>query len=362
MVVYTPICRYLLPALILCSSAYGQRIRIGVVGGGDWSRDFSEQMFPPSQVQSGYLLTSNIKGYLIGPSMQIQLRRTFALEVDAIFKPLGFTQSTVLFDGSRRSVSPATVVTWQFPLLLKYQLRDSRLSPFVVGGPSFRTSGNLNGAKPSSVGITGGAGFTIPWRSMRFEPTVRYTRWKADRLGLVSARTRPDQVEFLLGVTTAGSNSDWKPLHKRASLGGIVGRTLTDRLRRSDAERRFLAGPQVGVSIKGQFSVQINALYNPIGYNVTWEFPVLVRYTASSPSPFRLRPIFELGPTFRTPQKINGSHLGRYGVAAGGGVEVPAGPIRVTSVLRYTHWAPESNPTRSLVFRNQVQLLVGFSF
>jgi hypothetical protein len=359
---HRPLRSHLLFALVFCASASGQRIRVGVVGGGDWSRDFSGAFFPASSMGSGYERTSNVKGYVVGPTMQIRLRRRLDLEIDALFKPLGFTDATVLLDGSRRSVSPATVVTWQFPLLIKYQLSESRIAPFVVGGPSLRTSGNLNGTNPSSAGITAGAGVTLPWGLLRFEPSVRYTRWNADQLG-PGAMTRPDQVEFLLGVTTAGAASNWKPLHKKASLGAILGATLTDRLRRSDSERRFLAGPQVGLSVRGPISLQFNAIYSPIGKtNVTWEFPVLVRFSPPSPASQRMKPLVELGPTFRTPQEINGSALGRVGLAAGGGMELPAGPIRITSVLRYTHWAPESNPARSLVFRNQVQLLFGVSF
>lgn len=362
MPVATHLRRHVLLALLFCASAYGQRLRVGVVGAGDWSRDFAEQFFPPSSTGTGYEQTSNRNGYAIGPSIEIQLSSRLAFEMDALFKPLRFTQSTVLLDGSRRSVSPATVVTWQFPLLMKYHLTNTRVSPFVAGGPSLRTAGNLNSTRPSSAGVTAGAGVTVPWGSLRFEPSLRYTRWKADQPG-AGPRTHPDQVEFLLGVTTSGAASNWKPLHKRASLGVIMGATLTDCLRRSDSERRFLAGPQVGLSVQERFSVQFNAIYTPIGNrNVTWEFPVLLRYTVPSPASLRVRPIVELGPAFRTPQEINGSSLGRYGFAGGGGVELPAGPARFTSVLRYIHWAPESNPTRSLVFRNQIQLLLGASF
>jgi hypothetical protein len=352
----------LLLAAMLCTGLYGQRIRVGAVGGGDASRDFSERFIAPSPSQAGYEQTSNVRSYAIGPTVEIQLRPRLSFEIDALFKPLRFTQSTVLLDGSRRSVSPATVVTWQFPLLLKYRLRDSGVSPFLVGGPSLRTAGNLNGTNPSSAGVTGGAGVTLPWKAIRFEPSLRYTRWRVDRPTIPGVRTRPDQVEFLLGVTTEGAKSDWKPMHERVSLGALVGASLTDRFRRPDAERRFLAGPQIGFSVSEAISLQINALYSPIVRNVTWEFPVLVRYTASSLSPVRVKPIFELGPTFRTPQEINGSKLSRYGVAAGLGIELPAGPVRVSSLLRYTHWGPESNPARSLVFRNQLQLLAGFSF
>lgn len=353
---------YLLCALALSTHLYAQRIRVGVVGGGDASRDFSEVFQPPSAFQAGYRQTSSTTGYAVGPSMQIQLRPRLSFEVNALFKPLRFTESTVLLDGSRRSVSPATVVTWQFPLLLKYQLRDSGLSPFFAGGPSFRTAGNLNGTNPSSAGVTGGVGLTIPWKAIRIEPTVRYTRWRQDPLGGSPARTRPDQVEFLLGVATGGSNSDWKPLHNRVSIGAMFGAALTERRRDSDIERSFLVGPQIGISMTGPLSLVVNPLYSPIGRNVTWEFPILARYTGPTIGSSRLRPIVELGPTFRTPQEINGSRLGRYGVAAGAGAETPLGPFRFSSLVRYSHWAAESRPAQSVVYRNQLQLLVGISF
>ncbi|MCX6590069.1 MAG: hypothetical protein NTZ56_00965 [Acidobacteria bacterium] len=354
--------RHILVALIFCASAYGQRVRVGVVGGGDWSRDFAERFFSASATGAGYEQTSNVAGYTIGPSIEVQLTRRLAFEVDALFKPLRFTESTVLLDGSRRSVSPATVVTWQFPLLMKYQLTDSRVSPFIIGGPSLRTAGNLNSTKPSSAGVTAGAGVTVPWGPLRFEPSLRYTRWNADPAG-PGAKTRPDQMEFLLGVATGGTASNWKPLHTRVSLGAVFGASFTDRLRLSGSERRFAGGPQVDFKTSEQLSIQFNAIYSPIGTaNVTWEFPVLLRYRLPSAASWRVRPIVELGPTFRTPQEMNGSSLGRFGVAAGGGVEWLAGPVRLGSVLRYSHWAPESNPVRSLVRRNQVQLLFGVSF
>lgn len=354
--------RHILLALIFCASVYAQRVRVGVVGGGDWSRDFAERFFLASSTGAGYEQTSNVVGYTIGPSIQIQLTRRLAFEGDALFKPLRFTESTVLLDGSRRSVSPATVVTWQFPLLMKYHLTDTGVSPFIVGGPSLRTAGNLNGTKPSSAGVTAGAGVTVPWGRLRLEPSLRYTRWNADPVG-PGAKTRPDQVELLLGVTTEGTASNWKPLHKRVSLGAVFGPSFTDRLRLSGSERRLVGGPQVDLRTHEHLSIQFNAIYSPIGTaNVTWEFPVLLRYALPGPASWRVRPIVELGPTFRTPQEINGSSLGRIGVAAGGGVELPAGPVRLGSVLRYSHWAPESNPARSLVQRNQVQLLFGVSF
>jgi hypothetical protein len=333
--------------------------------GGDLTQDFTEALFPATPTSSGHLRNSNIKSYLAGPSIYLQLVPRLAMEVTALFKPLRFTDATVLPDGTRRSVSPATVVTWQFPVLAKYRLYDSAFGPFITGGPSFRKSGNLNGTRPSSLGVTVGGGLTIPMRSVSLEPALRYTRWNADRLS-PAARTVSNQLEFLIALTTAGYGSNWKPLGSRVSLGAIAGMNLTNRLRDGAVdlprERRMLSGASVGFDLTDQFSIQGNAIYSPIGLNVTWEFPLLARYKVPVSASQLVSPVFELGPAFRTPQELNDSSLGRYGVAAGGGVEASLGHIRVAPVVRLTRWSSESRPERSRVYLGQVQFLVNVAF
>ena len=75
--------------------------------------------------------------------------------------------------------APNTVVTWQFPVLVKYKFPLGRLSPFLEGGPSFRSAGNLNRSDPSHVGVSAGVGVEAQWRRLRIAPRVRYTRWAA---------------------------------------------------------------------------------------------------------------------------------------------------------------------------------------
>ena len=81
-----------------------------------------------------------------------------SVEIDALYRPMNLTMAGVSPDGSLNSISPATVVTWQFPALVKYSFGSTAVRPFIEAGPSFRASGNLNDASPSTYGATGGIG------------------------------------------------------------------------------------------------------------------------------------------------------------------------------------------------------------
>jgi hypothetical protein len=70
-----------------------------------------------------------------------------------------------------------------------------------------------------------------------------------------------------------------------------------------------------------------------------------------------MTPFVELGPSFRLPQDANGP-LSTYGLAAGAGVEIHMGRIRIGPVLRYTHRASD----RTGATQNQLELLAGISF
>jgi hypothetical protein len=57
-----------------------------------------------------------------------------------------------------------------------------------------------------------------------------------------------------------------------------------------------------------------------------------------------------------------------YGVAAGGGIEVGAGAVHVSPMLRYTRWARDSrvpyasSPSDGGTSRNALEALFGFTF
>ncbi len=119
--------------------ATGRRLSLGVMGGLSLLGEF---YYPDTGVKDRI-------GYLAGASGQLELRQDLALEVDAVYKPL----HTGIGQGQG-----FTLLSWDFPVLLKYHLAKLGRAPFVEMGPSFRATGNLNGYNPSHFGLTAGGG------------------------------------------------------------------------------------------------------------------------------------------------------------------------------------------------------------
>jgi opacity protein-like surface antigen len=134
--------------------------------------------------------------FLVGVSAELRLARGFSVEADGIYKPL--RQGENGQDSSR-----LTVLTWQIPLLAKYRLgARNGWTPFVEGGPSFRLSGNLNGYRPSPLGITVGGGVETRLGGLRLAPAFRYTRWQRDSKAYSwSPGTNPNSVELVIGLS-----------------------------------------------------------------------------------------------------------------------------------------------------------------
>jgi Outer membrane protein beta-barrel domain len=190
-------------AALLSLQGFGQRLSVGVVAGGGLTSAFKDQFLPyqePPGSTSIFLGTrsfSQSRDYLVGGMVELHFNIHWSLELNGLFRQLHMTWAAVLPDGSLNSISPSPVVTWEFPVLAKYQVQRGKVNPFVQAGPSFRTTGNLNGADPSHIGITGGLGVEIHWRGMKIAPAARYTRWASDR---GRRPTAPDQVELLAGI------------------------------------------------------------------------------------------------------------------------------------------------------------------
>lgn len=368
-------------------SASAQRVSFGVLAGGYTSSDFDSKYvthpgFLPDIVRSGS------GGYIIGPFVAVRLFQHLSLGVEALYKPLHYSAAASFLNGVPIGFARAAVVTWQFPILARYKFPLGRVNPFLEGGPSFRTAGNLNSSDPSHVGVSAGVGVETEWRRFRVAPRVRYTRWANDSR-FADVRTRADQLEFLLGIGYDGS-SNVHPLGRRVSIGAVIGANLPDQSHTATeatyqatwGPRRLVLGPLVELSLTPRFSVEGNALSRSSGITTRvttgpgqvwksasswadpWEFPLLVKYRLSTGS---YRPFLALGPSFRLSKEIAGAWLSNYGAAAGVGLEMRMKRIRIAPALRYTHWGPDRSrvldgPADSGVSRNQVQLLVGISF
>jgi len=184
-----------------CASA--QRFSFGVVGGVSLTSDFGNEVFGIyNQTIIPTLYYSPSKDPIVGPMVELRLPLHLSVEVDGLYRPLNYTSADVLPDGSLNGVSPATVVTWEFPVLAKYKFSARRVKPFAELGPSFRTAGNLNSAAPSNYGGTIGAGVEARLRKLKIAPAVRYTRWAPDHFQFGQPpRSFLNQAEFVVGFS-----------------------------------------------------------------------------------------------------------------------------------------------------------------
>ena len=345
---------------------------------------------------------SQSKDWVLGAMIDWRLTSSWSLEADGLFRTLHVTRAAVFADGSLGSVSPAPVITWEFPILAKYRLPGGRVRPFVEGGPSFRTAGNLNGTNPSHFGVSGGVGVETHWLDLNFAPTLRYTRWMRDAPNGLFAppTTRQDQLELLVSVSRA-SESHWRPLGGFIRLGVVAGTNLSadfgsetrqytfDRSQylydpvpdvypvstTSSGPKSFLVGPSVEFLLPRRLSIETDAIYRPVGatyitsYNngarmrsdsrfITWEFPVLAKYRLDYR---RFAPFVGVGPNFRLTQSLTSSSP--YGVMAAAGIEFRVGSAKISPSVRYTHWGRDTGfITGPTVTQNQAVFLLGLAF
>ena len=171
----------------------------GVIGGASLTQDFQNRSFGPAGKTTTYDSTS--LRWIAGGMIEVRLPRHLAVEVDGLYHELAFT---ITFEG--QSPLPLLhVVTWEVPVLAKYQVSlpsffPPRVMLFIEAGPSFRTAYNLNGALPSSHGFAAGAGAEVRAWKLRIAPQVRYVRWARDSSHAFPL-TVPDQVQFLVGIS-----------------------------------------------------------------------------------------------------------------------------------------------------------------
>ena len=196
--------------LAACGISHAQRFSFGIVAGGSITSGFPNETIvtpPTSQApEPAYAFHSSDAGnYLIGAMAEIRLPLNMAVEADGIYRPLNFRSYISSVPGSASSAPSNTVVTWQFPLLLKYRARAlaPNVRPLLEAGPSFRAASNLNDTSPSNHGITAGIGIEAHALRLRIAPAFRYTRWARDRsaANLVPPRSNPNQAEAMIGLS-----------------------------------------------------------------------------------------------------------------------------------------------------------------
>ncbi len=186
--------------------AMAQTLSGGIVAGVSATSGFPNQTIVNSMPATVYTEYSSHAGdYLVGVMVEVRLPWNLSVEADGVYRPLNFKAVT-------SSVQPSnsfgnTVLSWDFPVLVKLRFPNAAFSPLRVTplleiGPSFRASGNRNDTAVSNHGATARVGVEIRARRLRLAPTLRYTRWASDNpASAFIPRSKQNQVEFLVGFS-----------------------------------------------------------------------------------------------------------------------------------------------------------------
>lgn len=206
--------RLLILSLLTLGSAFGAGpISLGVKGGVPLTDAFQVGLTG----NTGYV--TDTKRYTVGPELDINLPFRFAIEFNALYKRLNYSNRGV------DVFSSTSANSWEFPLLIKWRITGGAVRPYVAAGMNVhhlaglkqvnqfffggnsQTTETNNAAElrnRNSVGGTFAGGLEVHLGLLKVAPEIRYTRWGADTFrsavsGLLSFN--PNQAEFLVGIT-----------------------------------------------------------------------------------------------------------------------------------------------------------------
>lgn len=173
--------------------------------------------------QFGYI--SNTERYTVGPELDLNLPFGLGVEVDALYRKLGYDLNSNTGTSAFSRVT-TSADAWDFPLLLKLRLGEGPIKPYVSAGPTFRDLSNLSQiedfftrsvlvtstaatTRPAELnntfttGFTLGGGVQLGLGVLRISPEIRFTRWGWNTFSDVTGvfRSNPNQVDFLVGIT-----------------------------------------------------------------------------------------------------------------------------------------------------------------
>ncbi len=196
--------------LLLSSSAFAQLFSVGVRGGVPIT-DF----FDIASGGGAVRYISKTDRYIIGPTAALHLPLGLSIQVDALYRSIGYQLNAAAPPGTLNASAGA----WQFPLLAQWAFTPGPIKPFVDIGPTFQ---KITGFKrvgtlvtnpsqfPSelnndaTVGFTFGGGIQLKLGHLRIEPEFRYTRWGSPAFGDIPGAilgTNLNQGDFLIGIT-----------------------------------------------------------------------------------------------------------------------------------------------------------------
>ncbi|HEX6897315.1 MAG TPA: hypothetical protein VF146_18675 [Bryobacteraceae bacterium] len=186
--------------LVLSAGLLGaQHLSVGIKGGVPLTDAFSDHT--AHGVDTLVRTFSDSKNFVIGPAVELGLPFGFAVEADALYRPLNLTIDSTVFPTS--VIRSATDITsWEFPILGKYYFfHTPGLHPYVEAGPVFRAVGH-EAPYLSNAGAAMGGGVNIQIWKLKIMPELRYSRWGGDASvkTFAAAPSQLNQAEFLLGI------------------------------------------------------------------------------------------------------------------------------------------------------------------
>jgi opacity protein-like surface antigen len=190
---------------------YAQRTAIGIKGGLPITDLF--QLNNSASSLSNFTL--NTPRYTVGPTFELRLPYSLAVEADGLYRRLTYVSNPFGFDTFRAAT---TANSWEFPVLLKRHLFQAPIHPFGDLGVSLRrVSGSTNFTNDSfqstqeplelihrwSSGFVAGGGADLRFGVIHVQPEIRYTRWLRENFssGSGAFKSNLNTTDFLLGVT-----------------------------------------------------------------------------------------------------------------------------------------------------------------
>ena len=189
---------------VFCAvSASAQSISVGVLGGAPFTDVVSNSM--------GFAPTST--NFAIGPTFQVNLPLSLRFEVDALYRPYSFSETSTFLIGAAQFSGTSTVsaMQWSFPFLLQYRIKTPLplVKPFVEAGVSFDHLADISSAASNitsgpgtllrqsnaSVVLGGGVDVKIPF--IRLSGELRYIHQGSADFQAIS---NLNQAEVLVGV------------------------------------------------------------------------------------------------------------------------------------------------------------------
>src|ERR1700754_2179206 len=120
----------LISILIITALPAAEHFSVGVKGGVPITDAF--ETFGGNEAS----YATNTKRYLIGPTVEFHLPARFSIEVDALYKRIGYEYQQTATAGVTETRTVAN--SWEFPAMVKWEVLPGPVRPFVDAGASFR--------------------------------------------------------------------------------------------------------------------------------------------------------------------------------------------------------------------------------